>query len=287
MKPENLLLKENCKTIKLIDFGFGNTWNEHGFLNTFCGSPFYAAPEMTQGIEYVGPEVDIWSLGVILYMMLTGELPFQGASISELYACIAKGEYSVPSFISSDAASLLGRILDIQPRRRSTLEEIKNHPWTILGYRYGPTSGVPYRPNYIDILDEETLRELTSLGYSKYEYYQEFKSTQRTPIKNLYHLHYEWLQRLKEDTKKKPTIDNLNNNLISSSDVLGNMELKQSPSEVKIKHTSFWTRILGKNKNFGKKCNICSKSLPCNCLFEDKSKSPKANHNLLTKILPL
>ena len=301
MKPENLLLKDaDCKTIKLIDFGFGNTWNEHGFLNTFCGSPFYAAPEMTQGIEYVGPEVDVWSLGVILYMMLTGSLPFQGATITDLYASIAKGNYSTPPCLSSDAVSLLSRMLDVHPRRRATLEEIKNHPWTILGYRYGPISGVPYRPNLIDVLDDETLLELSSLGYSKYEYYHEFKNNHRSPIKNLYHLHYEWLQRKKTEGKKayedfvreRRNEDGMEEErgigdsspYTMAVDQLEHLKNQSSPSS-KPKHLSFWAKILGKNKSPTKKCPFCTRS-PCNCdmMTEEKPKLSKLNNSKVTPL---
>lgn len=284
----------DCRTVKLIDFGFGNTWNEHGFLNTFCGSPFYAAPEMTQGIEYVGPEVDVWSLGVILYMMITGGLPFQGATITDLYASIAKGSYGTPFYLSSDAISLLSRMLDIHPRRRATLEEIKNHPWTILGYKYGPVSGVPYRPNILDVLDEETLQELISLGYSKYEYYHEFKNNQRSPIKNLYHLHYEWLHRKRMEGKK--TFENFllhdkseqgaEDKTDSSSCVIFDRieDVNSSQSPCKPKHTSFWAKILGKNKSYAKKCVSCIKS-PCNCnRVEETRKALKLNNS---KVAPL
>lgn len=70
LKPENLLLDAN-KNVKIIDFGFGNTYHRDRLLSTYCGSPFYAAPEMIRGIKYVGPEVDVWSLGVILYALLS------------------------------------------------------------------------------------------------------------------------------------------------------------------------------------------------------------------------
>lgn len=96
MKPENLLLDAN-KNIKIIDFGFGNTFHRDRLLDTYCGSPFYAAPEMIQGIRYVGPEVDIWSMGVILFALLSGRLPFDAATMNELYEKIAKGKYSCPN----------------------------------------------------------------------------------------------------------------------------------------------------------------------------------------------
>jgi serine/threonine protein kinase len=99
LKPENLLL-DDSHNIKIIDFGFGNTFHRDCLLDTYCGSPFYAAPEMIQGIRYVGPEVDVWSLGVILYALLAGRLPFDAGSMNELYEKIARGKYTCPSHFS-------------------------------------------------------------------------------------------------------------------------------------------------------------------------------------------
>ncbi|KAJ3132458.1 NUAK SNF1-like kinase 1 [Physocladia obscura] len=92
LKPENLLL-DKSGNIKIIDFGFGNTFHRDRTLDTYCGSPYYAAPEMVKGIPYTGPEVDIWSMGVILYVLITGNLPFDSRDMPVLYSLIAKGEY--------------------------------------------------------------------------------------------------------------------------------------------------------------------------------------------------
>eukprot|EP00834_Sanchytrium_tribonematis_P001010 NODE_21_length_42443_cov_0.822808.p21 type:complete len:245 gc:universal NODE_21_length_42443_cov_0.822808:775-1509(+) len=100
LKPENLLLNEN-KNIKIIDFGFGNIFFPDGLLDTFCGSPFYAAPEMILGKKYEGPEVDMWSLGVILFALLCGHLPFDDENIKELYKKISAGQYTIPNYISN------------------------------------------------------------------------------------------------------------------------------------------------------------------------------------------
>ena len=99
LKPENLLLDET-KQIHIIDFGFGNTFNPHGLLDTFCGSKYYAAPEMILGKRYEGPEVDIWSLGVILYALLCGHLPFDDDHVPELYRKISSGAYVLPDYLS-------------------------------------------------------------------------------------------------------------------------------------------------------------------------------------------
>lgn len=196
LKPENLLL-DNDKNIKLIDFGFGNTYSTTSLLNTFCGSPFYAAPEMTQGVEYVGPEVDIWSMGVILYMMLTGELPFMGSNIGELYDAIAKGQYKIPNGMDEFAVDLLSRMLCVNPKHRICMDAIKEHPWVKIGYKYQIRNFVPERPSLLSILDDQVMIELNPLGYSRNDYIIAFRQSGKSPVKSLYHLHNEWIQRKK------------------------------------------------------------------------------------------
>ena len=99
LKPENLLLDENNQ-IKIADFGLGNVVPESGLLQTACGSPCYAAPEMVAGHEYDGEGSDMWSCGVILFALVCGYLPFEDPNTSLLYKKIMKGRYECPSFIS-------------------------------------------------------------------------------------------------------------------------------------------------------------------------------------------
>ncbi|KAI8800985.1 kinase-like domain-containing protein [Cladochytrium replicatum] len=127
LKPENLLLTHD-KNIKIIDFGFGNTFHRDKTLDTYCGSPFYAAPEMIKGVRYTGPEVDVWSLGVILYALLEGKLPFDANSMTELYDRISKGVYDTPPGFSQGAAHLVSRMLTVDPIARAQLEEVMYHP---------------------------------------------------------------------------------------------------------------------------------------------------------------
>jgi serine/threonine protein kinase len=122
-----MLLDAN-KNIKLIDFGFGNTYHADSQLETYCGSPFYAAPEMIRGQPYCGPEVDVWSLGVIMYALLAGRLPFESPVISDLYQEIGRGEYPVPRHFSQSAVKLIGRMLTVDPMKRATMQEILLHP---------------------------------------------------------------------------------------------------------------------------------------------------------------
>ncbi|RKO93022.1 kinase-like domain-containing protein [Blyttiomyces helicus] len=123
LKPENVLIDSN-KCVKIIDFGFGNTFHRDKFLSTFCGSPFYAAPEMIAGKRYVGPEVDVWSLGVILYAMVTGSLPFDAPALPDLFKLITNAQYKIPSKLSPDLTDLIRRMLTVDAKRRIKLSEV-------------------------------------------------------------------------------------------------------------------------------------------------------------------
>ena len=85
----------------MVDFGLGNTWQKEVKLETFCGSPYYAAPEMIAGTPYMGPEVDVWSLGIILFTMVAGYLPFDAPCMKKLYRLIVTGSYVIPQSFSA------------------------------------------------------------------------------------------------------------------------------------------------------------------------------------------
>ncbi|XP_075259066.1 uncharacterized protein LOC142350926 isoform X3 [Convolutriloba macropyga] len=133
LKAENLLL--DCEmNIKIADFGFSNEFSLGTKLDTFCGSPPYAAPELFQGKKYDGPEVDVWSLGVILYTLVSGSLPFDGGTLKELRERVLRGKYRIPFYMSTDCENLLKRFLVLNPIKRSTLEQIMQDRWMNMGY---------------------------------------------------------------------------------------------------------------------------------------------------------
>ncbi|KAJ3382801.1 hypothetical protein HDU84_004046 [Entophlyctis sp. JEL0112] len=187
LKPENLLLDEN-KSIKIIDFGFANNYKTDGSqLDTFCGSPFYAAPEMILGKKYTGPEVDIWSLGVILFAMLCGHLPFdvngvsavrssndsffflQDDNMKELYRKIASGKYAVPDHVSPTARHLMSRLIHTHPQTRATMRELLMHPWINSGYAYSVSAHIPARPAMGEpvTLDAGIVARLEAFGHKR------------------------------------------------------------------------------------------------------------------------
>lgn len=128
LKPENLLLDHNLN-VKIADFGLSNIMRDGDFLKTSCGSPNYAAPEVISGKLYAGPEIDIWSCGVILFVMLCGRLPFDDDHVPMLFKMINSGLYSLPPHLSPGARHLLSRMLVVDVNKRITIPEIRQLDW--------------------------------------------------------------------------------------------------------------------------------------------------------------
>ncbi|XP_052841948.1 uncharacterized protein LOC128256000 isoform X3 [Drosophila gunungcola] len=128
LKAENVLLDKDMN-IKLADFGFSNHYEEGATLRTWCGSPPYAAPEVFQGLEYDGPKSDIWSLGVVLYALVCGALPFDGKTILELKSRVVLGKFRIPFFMSQECEQLIRNMLVVEPDRRYTIKQIIKHRW--------------------------------------------------------------------------------------------------------------------------------------------------------------
>ncbi|KAF7436002.1 Protein kinase [Pleurotus ostreatus] len=128
LKPENVLLDDDLN-VKIADFGLSNEISDGSFLKTSCGSPNYAAPEVISGRLYTGPEIDVWSCGVILYVMLCGRLPFEDDDVQVLFTKISQGTYHMPSYLSSDAKNLISAMLAVDPLKRITIPDITEHPF--------------------------------------------------------------------------------------------------------------------------------------------------------------
>ncbi|XP_020917728.1 maternal embryonic leucine zipper kinase isoform X2 [Exaiptasia diaphana] len=103
-------------------------------LETCCGSPAYAAPELVSGLPYFGNEVDLWSMGVLLYALVCGFLPFDDDNTYKLYRLIQKGEYEIPLWLSKETIGIIGQLLQVNPRKRSTIKDLLNDDWVMKGY---------------------------------------------------------------------------------------------------------------------------------------------------------
>lgn len=159
LKLENIVLDKNGN-VKIADFGLSNIYADDHMLNTFCGSPLYASPEIVNGQPYSGPEVDCWSLGVLLYTFVYGAMPFDGSDFQRLRRQITDGNYMEPRK-PSDATGLIRHLLTPDPKKRATIEAICRHWWINLGYDCTPIEQYPP----IKLIDVTRLGESISLAH--------------------------------------------------------------------------------------------------------------------------
>ncbi|XP_026047351.1 MAP/microtubule affinity-regulating kinase 4 isoform X2 [Astatotilapia calliptera] len=166
LKAENLLLDADSN-IKIADFGFSNEFMTGNKLDTFCGSPPYAAPELFQGKKYDGPEVDIWSLGVILYTLVSGSLPFDGQNLKELRERVLRGKYRVPFYMSTDCEGILRRFLVLNPTKRCSLEQIMKDKWINIGHDGDELK--PHMEPVEDFNDTGRIDVMIGMGFTREE----------------------------------------------------------------------------------------------------------------------
>ena len=129
LKPENIIFNKDNFKIKIIDFGLSRIYKDNEMLKSKCGSLCFTAPEIISGKKYNGLSVDIWSSGVTLFSMICGFLPFQDDEQDILYQKIIKGKIQIPFFVSQNAKDLLYKILNKNPNKRCSIEQIKRHKW--------------------------------------------------------------------------------------------------------------------------------------------------------------
>ena len=208
-KPENIILTNNNQILKIIDFGLSNTYKKGQLLKTPCGSPCYVPPEMIKEEDYDGSLADIWSAGVILYLMLCGKLPFYDDDNQILYDKILEGKYETPDHLSKDVLDLLSKILEIDPKKRINFEGIKSHPWfSLIDKRYLMHKGINVNEDIIPI-DEEILQKMEKLGINnKVEIRYNILKNYHNKITTIYDL----LLKQKIDNNKK-SVSDLNSDL--------------------------------------------------------------------------
>ena len=186
LKPENIILTLNNE-IKLIDFGLSNFYNKNQLLKTSCGSPLYAAPEMLKGKKYSGLKIDIWSCGIILYMMVTGNLPFNDNNEMSLYKQIINGKYFIPSFVSKKCSDLIKKMLITNPIKRINLNEIKEHSWFNNNIYENYHYGIDLNKEIIPI-DEEIINIMNDMNFNKQEVRENILRDQHNNITTTYYL---------------------------------------------------------------------------------------------------
>ncbi|KAF2267106.1 serine/threonine protein kinase-like protein Kin1 [Lojkania enalia] len=169
LKIENILISKTGD-IKIIDFGLSNLFSPRNHLKTFCGSLYFAAPELLQAKQYTGPEVDVWSFGIVLYVLVCGKVPFDDQSMPQLHAKIKKGHVDYPPWLSAECRNLIHRMLQTDPSQRMTLGEIMNHPWLTKGFNSPPENYLPHREPLQLPLDKEVIEKMTGFDFGTPEY---------------------------------------------------------------------------------------------------------------------
>ncbi|XP_077415896.1 serine/threonine-protein kinase BRSK1-like isoform X4 [Vanacampus margaritifer] len=169
LKPENLLLDEK-NNIRIADFGMASLQVGDSLLETSCGSPHYACPEVIRGEKYDGRRADVWSCGVILFALLVGALPFDHDNLRQLLEKVKSGVFHMPHFIPPDCQALLKGMIEVNPDKRLTLEAIQTHAW----YQSGRNEPCPEQPPprrvcvtrvlSLTDLDPDVLESMYSLG---------------------------------------------------------------------------------------------------------------------------
>uniref|UniRef100_A0A8C7F1Y0 BR serine/threonine kinase 2 n=1 Tax=Oncorhynchus kisutch TaxID=8019 RepID=A0A8C7F1Y0_ONCKI len=168
LKPENLLLDEK-NNIRIADFGMASLQVGDSLLETSCGSPHYACPEVIRGEKYDGRKADVWSCGVILFALLVGALPFDDDNLRNLLEKVKLGVFHMPHFIPPDCQNLLRGMIEVDATKRLTLEQIQKHNWYIAGKNEPePEQPVPrkvaIRTLSTEEIDPDVLESMHSLG---------------------------------------------------------------------------------------------------------------------------
>ncbi|XP_075046480.1 serine/threonine-protein kinase SIK3 isoform X2 [Mixophyes fleayi] len=202
LKAENLLLDANLN-IKIADFGFSNRFTPGQLLKTWCGSPPYAAPELFEGKEYEGPKVDIWSLGVVLYVLVCGALPFDGSTLQNLRARVLSGKFRIPFFMSTECEHLIRHMLVLEPTRRLSMEQICKHKWMCQGEQDLEFERLIAECQHVKLerqrepLNEQVLHTMVEMGLDKDRTLQSLRTDAYDNYSAIYSLLCERLKRHK------------------------------------------------------------------------------------------
>lgn len=168
LKIENILISKDGN-IKIIDFGLSNLYSPRSQLSTFCGSLYFAAPELLNAKPYTGPEVDIWSFGIVLYVLVCGKVPFDDQNMPALHAKIKRGIVEYPNWLSAECKHLISRMLVVNSAQRATMKEVINHPWMVKGYDAPlPSYTLPRQPLTLP-LDPEVIKGMTGFDFGNAE----------------------------------------------------------------------------------------------------------------------
>ncbi|XP_072517702.1 serine/threonine-protein kinase MARK2 isoform X4 [Salminus brasiliensis] len=283
LKAENLLLDADMN-IKIADFGFSNEFTLGNKLDTFCGSPPYAAPELFQGKKYDGPEVDVWSLGVILYTLVSGSLPFDGQNLKELRERVLRGKYRIPFYMSTDCENLLKKFLILNPTKRGSLEQqIMKDRWMNVGYEEEELK--PYVEPQPDYKDPKRTDIMLQMGYSQEKIQDSLVNQKYDEVMATYLLLDYRNSELDElTTKPRPSIDLTNNAQSPSHKVQRSTSNQKSRRSTEQSSSAPSKRSQGDSKHaaedYGRKSSGSSAKVPPSPLATgDRKKTPTPSTN--------
>ena len=270
IKPENILLNKNKSQIKLVDFGLSNSYKYGTLLKTACGSPCYAPPEMISGKDYQPLYSDLWSCGVVLYCMLVGKLPFDDEDIKILYKHIKSANFFMPNFLSNSAQDLLKKILNCNPNKRIRIEDIKKHPFYLMGEKdINNNRGILVGLEEIPV-NENIVRKMKRLYFKDNKKIDEnfiinnIKNNSHNDITVIYYLLIKKLEGIKDnircDTKIKifnaeNNIKNININYINNSEFRNRAILNKSKIKKKIREKNINNNIQEESENISENNN--------------------------------
>jgi len=250
LKPENLLLDGNGN-IKISDFGLSNMIEPGKLLDSFCGSPLYAAPEILLAEKYIGPPIDVWSIGVILFALLCGHLPWNGESQAEISHNSIKGIYDEPTDISVNARDMIRKMLNPNPRERITIAEIRKHSWINEGHDGPPPTMLTVRPPVLDVRDD-IIEQLVGLGFkNEEETKKQILDNENCQVVAMYHLIL--------DRKVAEELAELKKNMMAAAAASGVTPIKP-PGKV----------VPKMNINNPVKPNVLRSSAPLSCISESE-----------------
>ncbi|XP_032084703.1 serine/threonine-protein kinase SIK2 isoform X1 [Thamnophis elegans] len=288
LKAENLLLDNNMN-IKIADFGFGNFYKSGEPLTTWCGSPPYAAPEVFEGQQYEGPQLDIWSMGVVLYVLVCGALPFDGPTLPILRQRVLEGRFRIPYFMSEECEHLIRRMLVLDPSKRLSIAQIKEHKWMLIEvpvqrpalYSQGQENGPP-----IGEYNEQVLRLMHSLGIDQQK---TIESLQDKSYNHFAAIYYLLVERLKSHRSSFPVDQRLDSRQRRPSTIAEQTVAKASVAPVNLHSQNIRLRrspgLPPTAEAFSFPRSVCQADAAF--MEEERIDTPKVNGCLLDPVPPM
>ncbi|XP_070808483.1 serine/threonine-protein kinase SIK2 [Pituophis catenifer annectens] len=288
LKAENLLLDNNMN-IKIADFGFGNFYKSGEPLTTWCGSPPYAAPEVFEGQQYEGPQLDIWSMGVVLYVLVCGALPFDGPTLPILRQRVLEGRFRIPYFMSEECEHLIRRMLVLDPSKRLSIAQIKEHKWMLMEvpvqrpalYSQGQENGPP-----IGEYNEQVLRLMHSLGIDQQK---TIESLQDKSYNHFAAIYYLLVERLKSHRSSFPIDQRLDSRQRRPSTIAEQTVAKASVAPVNLHSQNLRLRrspgLPPTAEAFSFSRSVCQAETAF--MEEERIDTPKVNGCLLDPVPPM